>query len=427
MARMVRNAKMETREGRSKFAVSDTPYWQPIHRCGHIGYYKGKNTRAWYARFRNEGKNAGYTKKKIALADDIRDADGKIVLSFREAQLAAQEWFKSLEMQRAGYTPSGIYTVKDAIDDYAQWYKLNRKSWKTVSYQIDAHIIPTLGKIDISKLTAKKIQEWHAAIAQSPPRLRTSKFSDEKNMGALNSDEARRKRKATANRILNTLKAALNKAYQDGKVANDDAWRRIKPFKAVESAKMQYLTTDEAKRLVNACLPEFRPMIQAALFTGCRYGELCNVKVSDFNTDSGTLSIQESKSGKPRHVILTEEGQAFFTQATFGKNGTDLIFTRFDGSQWGRSHQTRRLKEASEIANIDPAASFHILRHTHASQLAMAGVPMAVIAQQLGHSDTRICEKHYAHLSPSYVADTIRANFPKLDILKESNVRRIGK
>ena len=60
--------------------------------------------------------------------------------------------------------------------------------------------------------------------------------------------------------------------------------------------------------------------------------------------------------------------------------------------------------------------TFHVLRHTHASQLAMRGVPMAVIARQLGHADTRMTEKHYAHLAPNYVADTIRANFPNLGI-----------
>jgi integrase len=44
----------------------------------------------------------------------------------------------------------------------------------------------------------------------------------------------------------------------------------------------------------------------------------------------------------------------------------------------------------------------------------MRGVPLNVIAAQLGHSDTRITEKHYAHLAPSYVADTIRAHFPTI-------------
>jgi integrase len=58
------------------------------------------------------------------------------------------------------------------------------------------------------------------------------------------------------------------------------------------------------------------------------------------------------------------------------------------------------------------AISFHALRHTHGSTLAMKGVPMGVIAEQLGHADTRMTEKHYARLAPSYVADTRRAIRP---------------
>ena len=81
---------------------------------------------------------------------------------------------------------------------------------------------------------------------------------------------------------------------------------------------------------------------------------------------------------------------------------------------WGKSHQFRPLREACAAAKIAPAVSFHILRHTHASRLAMKGVPMGVIAAQLGHADLKMTTKHYAHLSPSYVADTFRAAFALL-------------
>lgn len=47
---------------------------------------------------------------------------------------------------------------------------------------------------------------------------------------------------------------------------------------------------------------------------------------------------------------------------------------------------------------------------------------MALIAAQLGHSDTRMVEKHYGHLAPSYVADTVRAAFGSLGIVEPSNV-----
>ena len=87
-----------------------------------------------------------------------------------------------------------------------------------------------------------------------------------------------------------------------------------------------------------------------------------------------------------------------------------------------REFATTPLAEASEIAKLDPPATFHILRHTYASSLAMKGVPMGVIAAQLGHSDTRMTERHYAHLAPSYIADTVRAALPGLRIIGETNV-----
>ena len=52
----------------------------------------------------------------------------------------------------------------------------------------------------------------------------------------------------------------------------------------------------------------------------------------------------------------------------------------------------------------------------------MRGVPLGVIAAQLGHADTRMTERHYAHLAPNYVADTVRAALPTLGIVEESNV-----
>jgi len=189
---------------------------------------------------------------------------------------------------------------------------------------------------------------------------------------------------------------------------------------------VRYLSDAEAKRLANACGDEFRPLVQAALLTGCRYGELTTLQARDYNADSGTLAIRTSKSGKPRHVVLTDEGQRFFAQATAGKDGTAPVFARKNGGAWGKSHQQKPLTAACKAAKIKPAVRFHDLRHTHGSALAMKGVPMAVIAAQLGHSDTRMTERHYAHLSPSYVAETIRASFPDLGIVPKSNVRSIA-
>jgi integrase len=188
----------------------------------------------------------------------------------------------------------------------------------------------------------------------------------------------------------------------------------VKPFKSVDAPVIRYLSDDEITRLLNAGAGAFRDLVHAALLTGCRYGELCRLKVADYNADVGTLTIRESKSGQTRHVTLTGEAPELFDRLVAGRARGDVVFTRADGKAWKRAEQLRPMRDACKRASIVPAVGFHVLRHTHASILAMRAVPMAVIARQLGHADTRMTERHYAHLAPNYVADTIRASFPRL-------------
>jgi integrase len=219
------------------------------------------------------------------------------------------------------------------------------------------------------------------------------------------------------------LKAALNHAYDEGHVANRDAWgRRLAPFENVDVARVRYLTVAEVRRLLNTCDADFRLLVRAGLESGCRYGELIRLEVSDFNPDAGTLLIRKSKSGKPRHVMLTDEGAAFFREHCVGRAGSELIWRRDVGGGWQSSDQARPMKEACARAKITPAITFHILRHTWASHAAMNGVPLMVVAKNLGHADTRMVEKHYGHLAPSYIADAIRTGAPRYGIKDDKRV-----
>jgi integrase len=71
------------------------------------------------------------------------------------------------------------------------------------------------------------------------------------------------------------------------------------------------------------------------------------------------------------------------------------------------------MRAACERAGIIPPVNFHALRHTWASLAVMAGMPLLIVAKNLGHSSTRMVEQHYGHLAPSYVADEIRRSAPK--------------
>jgi integrase len=399
------------------------PYWRALDKGLHLGYRKRSGGGSWIARrFTDAGK---YCESRLGVADDFQDADGIKTLNYFQAMEESRRWYsKALRSETdEGDFKGGSYTVDDAMRDYMIHYAVEGKSAASVQTVINARILPELGNIRLDKLTTKKIENWHHSIAAHPARLRTSKKAEKQNTRQ-SSDESDviRRRRSTANRNLTVLKAALNYAWRQGRAQSDTAWRRVKPFKNVDAPVIRYLNKDECVRLVNTCPADLKLMVQAALLTGCRYGELIKLTASDFSPDSGTIAIRTSKSGKPRHVVLTEEAKKFFVQAVAGKKSSDLIFTHEDGTTWGKSHQSRPIFEACHRAKIEPPITFHVLRHTHGSLLAMKGVPMPVIAKQLGHADTRMTEKHYAHISPNYVADTIREYFPKLGIVKKNKI-----
>jgi hypothetical protein len=122
-----------------------------------------------------------------------------------------------------------------------------------------AHILPTLGDLVVSELTAEELRRWLAAMASSRAQVRP-KRGEVQYRPEPEGDEAIRKRRATANRVLTMLKARLNHAFDEGHVNNRDAWgRKLKPFRNVEVARIRYLSIAEAKRLLNGCVSNFGP------------------------------------------------------------------------------------------------------------------------------------------------------------------------
>jgi integrase len=273
---------------------------------------------------------------------------------------------------------------------------------------------------------AESLRKWHRDLAHTPKRIRTKNGAAEHRTQSLDEDdsEALRRRKVSANRVLGLLKAALNYAFAEGKAASDTEWRRVKPFKDVNQSRAAYLTLAECKRLINASDPEFRVLARAALETGARYSHITRLRVSDFNPDSGTLHIRPQsrpgKQGKGYHIVLTDDGQEFFRELVAGRAGSEPLL----GREWKASEQARPMKAACERAKIDPPIGFHQLRHTWASHAVMGGMPLPVVAKNLGHSDTRMVERHYGHLAPSFVAETVRKHAPKFG-KSSSNVRAL--
>jgi integrase len=421
MAGVVQHAKLESPTARHRLKRGRQPHWQSLEvGKAHLGWqcFKGQAAGRWVLRryIKATGK---YTVLTLGRADDAAPADGINVLSFEQAQAKGRAMLGSSEN---GNGPIVRLTVRQAMARYIDYKQHQGQPVRDLVGRTRVHILPALGDLVVSEITAEQLRRWLAAMAAAPAQARPKAGKPVYKAAPATNEDARR-RKATANRVLTMLKAGLNHAYDEGHVANRDAWgRRLAPFEQVEVARVRYLSVAEAERLINACEPDFRPLVRGGLETGCRYGELIRLEVCDFNPDAATLAIRQSKSGKPRHVVLTEEGAAFFRQQTAGRAGSESMFGRDGGSPWQRSDQSRPMAQACTTGKIKPAISFHILRHTWASLAVMKGVPLLVVAKNLGHRDTRMVEHHYGHLSETFVTEAIRAGAPRYNVRDDKRI-----
>jgi integrase len=423
VTKRVRESLIDNRTARSRLASRRKPYYRKLEEGVHLGYRKPKGhagrpatSGKWVLRqYIGDGI---YRVSNIAIADDYSDADGIKILNFSQAVSRAREHM----VEHARHGVAGPLTVAQALTDYFAYLDHNGQDSYDSRRRAGAFILPALGRLECSKLTAEKLRAWLAALAKTPPRQRTAK-GEPQQYGEIDHTDAEmvRRRRASANRNLTVLRAALNHAFREGKVSSDIAWRRVRPFRSVDAARIRFLSVAEAKRLINATDPEFRPMVEAALCTGCRYSELGRLEVQDFDPDTGTLAIRQSKSGKPRKVYLTDEGLQLFKRLAAGRISKDLLLRHANGRPWAQSNQQLPMRLACAHAKIAPPVSFHQLRHTFASLCVKAGMPLKVVAEALGHASTAITEKHYAHLAPSHVADTIRKHAPVFGLGK-SNV-----
>src|SRR5262249_34493369 len=391
--------------------------WQGLVRGqGHLGWQRWPEDRTGRWLLRRYLSRNKYRVVELGAADDAVEADGVQVLNFPQAEAMARAMLE--------VAPAVVHrlTVQQAMTRYIDYKQGLGQPVRDVVSRSTVHILPALGDCVVAELTAERLRKWLAVMASQPAQSRP-KAGRAQYQPAPANDEAVRARPAPATPVLTMLKAALNHAFDEGHVANRDAWgRKLKPFPAVEVARVHYLDVAQARRLVNAADPDFRPLVQAALETGCRYSELTRLEVADFNQDAGTLAIRKSKSGKPRHVILTPEGSDFFRQHCAGQGRGNVMFRRADGAPWRKSEQARPMRVACERARLHPVVSFHALRHTWASLATMAGVPLLVVARNLGHADTRMVEKHYGHLAPSFITEAIHAGAPRYGIKASKRV-----
>jgi integrase len=420
MARTIRDAKMESRASRARLQPGAPHFKTLVPAKVHLGYHRRVGADGtWFVRVYVGKGPTGVSNYKVAQlgrADDLTPDDG---LTYEEAMKAALA--HPLAHGEAA-PPVGALTVGDVIASYVKWLAAHRATSEDAGLRAAKLILPELGRLKVTELTTSKLSKWRDTLAATPKMIRTRPGEPQKYGRVPTTPEEKRARRASANRVLKTLKAALNKAFQDGAISDDTSWRRLKGFDRVDAARPGFLTVAEAQRLINAAdAPSgFRNLVRGTLMTGARYGELCALRCQDYAF--GKVHISHSKSGRARNIVLTDEGQAFFEGMTTGRDPKAPLFPRTDGTAWQSSQQARRMTDACRAARIEPPIGIHALRHTWASLSVMGGVPLMIVAANLGHSSTSMVERHYGHLTESYFDSEIKKGAPTFGMVETSNV-----
>ena len=365
---MASKVKIDTPTARGRLKIRREPHWVKLQARGYLGYRRTEDGGAWVARWRDERGRQHYRALKLPAMAPERAHD--------EAAQAAQAWFKDA---LAGVV--GARTVRDAAARYVDDRRV-RKGASTaadVEGRINRCILPQLGARALDRLTTAEIGDWLRALVPA---------------GA--DGDAARRAKDSANRNLTTLKALLNYAWRVGMVGSNAAWSRVEAFEKVGRARDVFLTIEQRGRLLKHCGGRFRDLVEAALLTGARYGELCVLTVADFDKARHKLNIRAGKTG-PRAVPLSAAAVALFARLATRKLPAAPLLAKDDGTAWRARDQLRLMRDAVTKAKLPRATVFYSLRHAFISSALTGGVDIHAVAKMCGTS-VKMIELHYGKL-----------------------------
>ena len=247
-------------------------------------------------------------------------------------------------------------------------YKASTK--RGVRFQLDRHLLPAFGSKRLDRISPAAVRRWFDRRSRTAP--------------------------GSANQGLGVLRQIMNFAVACGHARSNPAWG-IKPNRGAKLSR--FLSREEIARL-HAVLDEHArndsrrqqvDIIRLLLLTGCRRGEIVNLRWSE--VDGDTLVLVDSKTG-PRRAPLNAPARAILERQP--KGGSAFVFPAPSDPSGPRKGDLGLWYRVRREAGIEDCR-LHDLRHTLASQAVMNGVPVPVVSRLLGHSRVSMTLR-YAHL-----------------------------
>jgi len=415
LARTVRDNRLDKREARSRLGSRNEPYWRLVSEGAHLGYYRGATIGKWVARYRSPGSAGGYKKKTLAEADDVRDADGKTILNFKQADEAARAWFRQCEAGDVGpnrkVAAVADLKVGDAVDSYIAMRDARASARAGRPVKSDAHHRlkryvkedSKLSGMKLANLTELDLKNWFDRVSGLKATSKQRLASDFK--AALNICFALNRRVLPPDFPV-TIKYGLKITIED--------WDEPAPI-ARENQILGDKCVRELIQLAKATDPDgdFALLVLVLAATGARFSQVKRMRIADVQFEHQRLLVPTSKKGKGRRaeLIKVQVGPDVLRELVpviAGRRPEDTLlehcrYRQISPTKWVRvrraawdsaSEMTRpwkRLTEAAELPGIVPYA----LRHSSIVRGIRAGLPIRLVAA-LHDTSVVMIERHYS-------------------------------
>jgi integrase len=286
-----------------------------------------------------------------------------------------------------GPAPADVPTLAEFVERFMGTYaSTNNKPSEIQSKEsiLRVHLVPALGELKLNRIDPAQIEAYKA-----------KKLA------------AKLKRK-TINNHLTVLRKMLSTACEWQLIPSVPPIKWMKP----PPPEFDFLTFEEANRLIESSEDDHRAMITVAVRTGLRLGELLALRWIDVDLDAGRIVVRRAvargvigtpKNGRTREVPLSK--QALETLKSHPRRG-ELVFCTPGGEMLTKGATKWPLYSACKRAGLR-RIGWHVARHTFASHLIMRGVPIRTVQELLGHSTIEMTTR-YAHLSPEARRDAVQ-------------------
>ena len=390
---------METKDGKRFFKIS-------VSR----GYGKSPYTTRWYWPDGWSRRTAERELQKAAAAFELKCQNGEILNRAEEKAKEAEARAEAAKLRTVHQYADGVYMPTKETT-------FSENSRATYRMFLDKYILPVIGDV---------------LLVDVSPAMIIKLLVDFQRQGYAH---------ASTVKLFNILNGVFQMAYLDDSIPVNPLLRVKRPAprkdEHTDDETGKALTVEQLRSVLSSVAEEplkWQAYINLAADSGARRGELCGLQWQDIDWTAGTITIRRNlqytphkgvyatspKNGKQRTVDIGTDTLALLRQLREEQAATCIsqwVFTQ-DGNTEPMFPQSptkyfHKLGERLGIKGFHP----HMLRHSSASIAITNGADVASVSERLGHSDTAVTLRMYAHANEESIR---RAGQTVRDALKDA-------